>query len=116
MQARNFDEEKINEVARGRVWLGKDAYSLGLVDALGGVDVALLKAKALTKIDSGDKFLLNYYPRKQSFQEKLTKYIENGGGLPTVRLTEKFGQWADDIKMLYKLRFDAIIPPFKVLM
>ena len=116
MQARNFDLQKINQVARGRVWLGKDAYSLGLVDALGGVDVALLKAKALAKIGSGDKFLLNYYPRKQSFQEKLTKYIENGGGLPAVRLTEKFGQWADDIKMLYKLRFDAIIPPFKVLM
>ena len=116
MKSRNFDEEKINKVARGRVWLGKDAYTLGLVDALGGIDVALIKAKTLAQIGTNSEFLLNYYPRKQSFQEKLTKYIENGGGLPAVKMLEKYGELKNDIKMFYQLRFDAVMPPLKVSM
>ena len=45
MQRRGFDEIKTDELARGRVWLGKDAYEVGLVDAIGGIDMALIKAK-----------------------------------------------------------------------
>lgn len=38
----------MEEVAQGRVWTGKDAASLGLVDATGGLSraVALAKQKA----------------------------------------------------------------------
>ena len=116
MQTRKFDEKKIDEVARGRVWLGKDAFEIGLVDALGSVDVALFQAKNLANIKQGDKFSLMYYPRKQSFQEKLTKYIENGGGLPAVKLMQKYDTISEDINMLLRLRFDAIALPFKVSM
>lgn len=114
MQARNFDERKINEVARGRVWLGQDAFELGLVDALGSIDLALFKAKNLAGIKQGERFSLMYYPRKQSFQEKLTKYIENGGGLPSIKLMQQYDAVAKNINMLLRLRFDAIVLPFKV--
>ena len=40
--------DKMEEVAQGRVWTGKDAASRGLVDAIGGisraVDIAIKKA------------------------------------------------------------------------
>ena len=55
-----------------------------------------------------------YYPRKQSFQEKLTKYIENGGGLPSIKLMQQYDAVAKNINMLLRLRFDAIVLPFKV--
>ena len=114
MKARGFDENKIDEVARGRVWLGKDAFELGLVDALGSIDVALFRAKHLAGIEHGEEFSLVYYPRKQSFQEKLTKYIENGGGLPAIKLMQKYESSIKDINLL--LRFDAVALPFKVSM
>jgi protease-4 len=32
---RNLDNEKVEEIAQGRVWTGRQAHSLGLVDQLG---------------------------------------------------------------------------------
>ena len=116
MSARKFDEAKIDKIARGRVWLGKDAFDLGLVDALGGLDVAIIKAKELAKINQDDKFSLMYYPRRQSFQEKLVKFIENGGGIPAVKMLEKNNINIKDIKMLQYLRYDTVMLPFKVSM
>ena len=116
MQARNFDEKRIDEIARGRVWLGKDAFNVGLVDALGSIDVAILKAKQLADIKIDEYVSLVYYPRKQSFQEKLAKYLENGGGLPAIKLMQKYDTISEDVNMLLRLRFDAIALPFKVSM
>ena len=37
--------DAMQEVAQGRVWSGRDALSMGLVDALGGVSRAVAVAK-----------------------------------------------------------------------
>jgi protease-4 len=42
--------EAIEEVARGRVWTGRQALNLGLVDAVGDMPMALSKAKELAQI------------------------------------------------------------------
>jgi protease IV len=42
--------EAIEEVARGRVWTGRQALSLGLIDEIGDMTVALRKAKELAEI------------------------------------------------------------------
>ena len=39
--ARGMPPERVRELARGRVWAGETAAGLGLVDELGGLDVAL---------------------------------------------------------------------------
>lgn len=44
---RGISEEQLEPIAGGRVWLGQEAIELGLVDQLGGIPVALLKAQAL---------------------------------------------------------------------
>lgn len=38
---RNMTKEAVNTVARGRVWTGKDALQIGLVDTLGGLNDAI---------------------------------------------------------------------------
>lgn len=53
-QARNMPVEKVNEIARGRVWSGAKAKELGLVDALGGLDAAAEAAAKLAGIEDGD--------------------------------------------------------------
>jgi protease IV len=42
--------EAIEEIARGRVWTGRQALSLGLVDEIGDVAMAVRKAKELAQI------------------------------------------------------------------
>jgi protease IV len=42
--------EAIEEIARGRVWTGRQALGLGLIDELGDVEVAVRKAKELAQI------------------------------------------------------------------
>lgn len=49
--ARKIDKEKLRkEIAGGRVWSGQQAKELGLVDALGGLDMAVTKAADLAKV------------------------------------------------------------------
>jgi protease-4 len=50
-QARNMSVEAVNEVAQGRVWTGKQALERGLVDALGGLQEAVVTAKQLANLD-----------------------------------------------------------------
>ena len=50
--ARRTTKEKIDEVARGRVWTGDQALQRGLVDRLGSLDDALAAARARAKLSA----------------------------------------------------------------
>ncbi|WP_150250661.1 signal peptide peptidase SppA [Nocardiopsis deserti] len=43
--ARKMTREQVHEVARGRVWTGRDAHERGLVDELGGLETAVRLAR-----------------------------------------------------------------------
>src|SRR5262249_38162247 len=43
--ARKLSRERVEEIARGRVWTGEDALARGLVDALGGYPEALRQVR-----------------------------------------------------------------------
>lgn len=47
---RRLKVDQVEQVAQGHVWLGQDALRGGLVDQLGGVEVALRKAAQLAKL------------------------------------------------------------------
>ncbi len=72
---RNLEKSRVLEIAKGRIWTGEDALGLGLVDALGGFDVALKLAKESAKIPAGDDVNLVVFPRKKSFFESLTQRL-----------------------------------------
>lgn len=47
---RRLKVDQVEQVAQGHVWLGQDALRIGLVDQLGGFEVALRKAAQLAKL------------------------------------------------------------------
>lgn len=47
---RRLKVDQVEQVAQGHVWLGQNALRVGLVDQLGGVEVALRKAAQLAKL------------------------------------------------------------------
>ena len=49
---RGMKQSDVHEVAQGRVWTGKDALNIGLVDELGGLDLALKRAAEAAKIEA----------------------------------------------------------------
>ncbi len=46
-EGRRLPVERVREIAKGRVWTGAQAKTLGLVDAIGGFPLAVERAKAL---------------------------------------------------------------------
>jgi protease-4 len=68
-QGRNTTPEKIDDVAQGRVWTGRQAKDIGLIDELGGLERALALAKQRAKIPQDSEVELVVYPPKKSFYD-----------------------------------------------
>jgi len=71
-QGRNTTPEKIDAVGQGRVWTGRQAKQIGLVDELGGLDRAVSLAKQRAKIPQDADVELIVYPPKKSFFDVVT--------------------------------------------
>ena len=56
--ARDMEDDKLESVAKGQVWLGSQALEIGLVDELGGMYEAMAKMKELLNIPSYKKIKL----------------------------------------------------------
>ena len=68
---RNMSFEEIEEIAQGRVWTGKQAIELGLVDELGGLDTAISIAKKKAGFTDEDKLGLMILPEQKTFFEQI---------------------------------------------
>ena len=71
--ARKMTRDEVNEIAQGRVWTGKQAFDIGLVDEMGDLDQTIAKAADLAGIS---EYRVSSYPRIKDpiyqFLEELT--------------------------------------------
>jgi protease-4 len=74
-EARHSTPEKIDQIAQGRVWTGRQAAENGLVDALGGLDRAIALAKEKAKIAADSDVELVIYPPRKSFYELVSEEL-----------------------------------------
>lgn len=75
--SRQMTPEKVDQVGQGRVWTGRQAREIGLVDELGGLMTAVAAAKQRAKIAADEEVLLDIYPRTRSFYEVLTERFQS---------------------------------------
>jgi protease-4 len=74
---------QVDAVAQGRVWSGSEAMKVGLVDEIGGMDVALKEAAKLAKIKT---YKTQNFPQyEKSFDDLLSNL-----GLPFFKTKESF--------------------------
>ena len=70
-EGRNMTIPQVNAIARGRVWTGRDALKIGLVDKLGGLSDAINYA---AKNEGISKQKVLYYPLKE--EDPISELIE----------------------------------------
>jgi protease-4 len=88
--ARHSTPEKIDALAQGRVWTGRQAKQNGLVDELGGLDRAVAVAKERAKIAADSDVELVVYPPRKSFYELLSEQMS---GSSDSFQAAAFGEW-----------------------
>jgi protease-4 len=76
-QGRGKTVEEIDKVARGRVWSGTDALSVGLVDELGGFLKALDYTKVKLGLAPGDRVTLVEYQDSRETWLDFLKFFED---------------------------------------
>ena len=96
-EGRNMTVEQVNEIAQGRVWGGRKAQEVGLVDYLGNIDQAIEAAVARADLDDykvvhmEDKipFEVQLMSRLFDNQSKMSSYIANKQNSPEQILLRK---------------------------
>lgn len=68
-EGRSLDLQKVEEIARGRVWTGAQAKELGLVDEVGGMDRALALARELAGIGPDEDVHILRLPEERGVLE-----------------------------------------------
>ena len=70
---RHLSPARVREIARGRVWTGRQAKELGLVDELGGLHEAIVQARRLAEIPAAESVRFKRYPTPESPWEALSE-------------------------------------------
>ncbi len=85
-EGRQSTREKIDAVAQGRVWTGRQARELGLVDELGGLDRAIAIAKERARIEADAAVSLVVYPQKRTLYDSRVQPARTDGLGPARRV------------------------------
>lgn len=99
---RKMSIEKLKSLAGGRVWTGIQAKEIGLVDELGGLDVAIEIAAKKVKLKPG-AYKVVVYPKAKSFIDQLIS-----SAMSESSLTQKFADlnmpWAKPILEMERMK------------
>tara|TARA_R110002049_G_scaffold309289_1_gene520214 strand:- start:367 stop:2127 length:1761 start_codon:yes stop_codon:yes gene_type:complete len=95
---RDMSQDDVKAIAQGRVWTGVDALNNGLVDELGGLDVALKRAAEAAEIED---YKIKELP---VFEKDLDKILESFGLVKSEEtiLKEEFGE--ESYKVLKEIK------------
>ncbi len=80
-EGRKLDPEDVRKIAGGRVWSGREALKLGLVDELGGLDDAIAQAAESAGVENN--YTLKEFPQEQTFAEMLAGWLEHANPVQT---------------------------------
>ena len=107
-EGRHMSYDEVHKIARGRVWTGADAIGIGLVDTLGGLDLALRIAAEKAGLDI---YKVKEYPKEKDTWEQLTELFGSKDDddlslMAKMRLALRWKAAKKDIKALSRLEQD----------
>jgi protease-4 len=78
--SRHMTPERVDAIAQGRVWTGRQAKQVGLVDEIGGLERAVALAKQKARIPADAEVELVTFPPRRSFYDVLASQLGGGAG------------------------------------
>jgi protease-4 len=110
-QGRKLPEQRVAEIAQGRVWSGVAAKEIGLVDEIGGLNTAI--AYAVKEAKLGEDWQVQEYPRTSSFGERffgrVTEEAQTALGIEGAKLKQsnplatEFQKLQQEVEILQKM-------------
>ena len=100
---RHLKVEDVEKIAQGRVWLGKDAIGIKLVDQLGSLKDAVDMACKFANIKDGDYYTSNY-PAAEKWTESFLQNAKGGGNYLDAQLKETLGEYYEPFMLMKTLR------------
>lgn len=98
-EGRRMTDEQVEKIAQGHVFTGQDARKIGLVDQLGGLDVALMKAAKLAKLSG---YRTCSYPEEPGIIEQLLEQTKPDNYL-SEQLRANLGDYYEPFSLLKTL-------------
>lgn len=86
-EGRNIPQDSIKKIGEGRVWDGREALKLGLVDKLGGLDTALADMAAQLNVES---YTVSVYPDEK--QKWYAPLLEAGADFKASLVRDELGE------------------------
>lgn len=80
-EGRKMPRDKVEQIARGRAYTGRQALALGLVDKIGGLDVVLNDIATAQKLSSRGGLTLVYLPQSNNPMELMLQLLSQRIGL-----------------------------------
>lgn len=68
--------DQVDAIAQGRVWTGRQALDVGLVDVLGGLHTAVREAKLAVGLSQDDDVYLIPFPKQKTFSQQLVEAFQ----------------------------------------
>jgi protease-4 len=104
-QARKIPKPRVAQIAQGRVWAGKEAKQIGLVDQIGGVEDAIKYAASQANL--GSNWELEEYPKTRSLEKRILDKLTNEEALENTKrpdpLTAEFLKLKADMEVLQSM-------------
>ncbi|NPD47560.1 signal peptide peptidase SppA [Lentimicrobium sp. S6] len=103
-KGRNMTKEDVDRIGQGRVWSGSQAIEIGLVDELGGMNEAIVKAAELAEIET---YKLKELPvQKDPFQQILEDLT---GQSSSIMMKHYLGEKYKYVEMMENMENRAVI-------
>jgi len=106
-EGRGLTRDAVDAVGKGRIWTGRQAKDLKLVDEIGGLTMAIGLAKKEAGISADEDVRLDVWPRKRSLWQSLAGRPGLGLDLKSATGREKILETA---RMMKQTKIWAIMP------
>ncbi|MBC6478448.1 MAG: signal peptide peptidase SppA [Hormoscilla sp. GM7CHS1pb] len=102
-EGRNLSQQKVAEIAQGRVWSGLAAKNIDLVDEIGGLEAAI--AFAAKKAELGENWRLQEYPKTRTLEQRIIRKLvgANVDAAPPDLLIREFQKLQAELAILTTL-------------
>jgi len=106
-EGRGLTRDEVDAVGKGRIWTGRQAKDLKLVDELGGLTMAVGLAKKEAGIDADEEVRFDVWPKKRSFWQAVFSRSGIGLDIKSAAGREKI---LDAVRMMNRTKIWAVMP------